>query len=114
MKGHVRIMLYVAEPTALPGAVASLYHQISQQLVGTPGLLGSELLQGVRQQGDFIVMSEWSDLTAFREWEQGGGHTGTTAPLRPYHQANNGHPVNNGYGQVFGIYQVVSEYSERG
>jgi heme-degrading monooxygenase HmoA len=90
----------------MPTALSDVYHQISQRLVGTPGLLRSELLQEVSGSGEFIVMSEWSGLDAFRAWESGPFHTSATAPMRPYHDNN------RGYRQAFGIYEVVADYDE--
>jgi heme oxygenase (mycobilin-producing) len=104
MVGHVRVLLYASAPTEAPAAVWDVYHQISQRLVGTPGLLNSELMQAAAGSDDFIVMSEWSSMDAFRLWEEGPDHTTTTAPLRPYHDRH------RGYGSAFGIYTVTAEY----
>jgi len=104
MTGHVRVLLYASSPKAEPDAVHDIYHQVSQRLAGTPGLLKSELLQDVSDACDFVIMSEWSSLTAFRTWDDGPDHTSATAPLRPYHNHH------GGYGRAFGIYQVTAEY----
>jgi heme-degrading monooxygenase HmoA len=45
-------------------------------------------------------MSEWESLSAFREWEAGAAHHGTTAPLRPYHDQE----------MAVGIYEVAGRY----
>jgi heme-degrading monooxygenase HmoA len=102
MVENIRVLLYASSPTEKPAAVSDVYHQISQRLVGTPGLLNSELLQKIGRPSEFIIMSEWSSIDAFRAWEDGPSHRQATAPLRPYH--------NGSYGAVFGIYKVAVEY----
>jgi cytochrome P450/heme-degrading monooxygenase HmoA len=58
------------------------FHAIGTQLVGVPGLLGSELLGAHREEGSLVVMSEWESMQAFATWEV--GHQPTTEPLREY------------------------------
>ncbi len=106
MVGRVRVLLYAAAPEGRPGTIRTVYDQISQRLAGTPGLLRNELLQDIDSCGDFVIMSEWSSLEAFRTWDSGPGHTSATAPLRPYHSPD------RGYGRAFGIYQVAAEYGD--
>ncbi|GAA4561741.1 antibiotic biosynthesis monooxygenase [Micromonospora coerulea] len=65
-------------------AVRDAYHRVSRALAGTPGLLGNQLLRSAVDPACFVVMSEWTSLTAFQDWEGGATHRGTTAPLRPY------------------------------
>jgi heme-degrading monooxygenase HmoA len=98
----VRVLLYATSPSDDPVAVETAYHLISRDLVGTPGLLGNELLRSVHQPADFVVVSDWESLAAFHSWEQGCGHRGTTAPLRPYQSRQRGAP--------FGIYEVMAAY----
>jgi heme-degrading monooxygenase HmoA len=82
--GRVRILLYLrATPEQVP-AVEEAYHRISKELADTPGMLGNELLRDVTDPGGYAVLSEWESLAAFRDWEAGAGHRGTTSPLRPY------------------------------
>jgi heme oxygenase (mycobilin-producing) len=104
--GRVRVLLYASDPDEKPAAITALYHQISQRLAGTPGLLSSELLQEADRPDDFVVMSEWTSMMAFQQWEDGANHTSVTAPLRPYHDSR------RGYGSAFGIYTVTAEYRE--
>ncbi len=104
MVSHIRVLLYAATPAGTPTAVPDAYHQISQRLSGTPGLLNSELLQEVTGSGEFIIMSEWSSMGAFHVWEDGSDHRHATAPLRPYHSSVQG--------AAFGIYRVAAEYRE--
>lgn len=112
------MLVYALAPDADPGGVEQAYHQISAELAGVPGLLGNELLRevgpdevGISEMGTsaggtgevgFVVMSEWESLSAFRRWEQGASHRGTTAPLRPYQDSRRGRP--------FGLYEVTAEY----
>ncbi|MDQ7803505.1 antibiotic biosynthesis monooxygenase family protein [Amycolatopsis sp. A133] len=94
---RVRVLVYVAAPGGGADAVTDAYHDISRALAGTPGLLGNELLRSVRDPAAFAVMSEWEDLAAFQEWENGPGHRPATAPLREY-------------GTGFQVYQVTAAY----
>jgi heme oxygenase (mycobilin-producing) len=98
----VRVLLYVADPRDAPGAVESAYHRVSRALDGTPGLVGNALLRAVDDPAAYAVLSEWTDLAAFREWEQGPGHRDTTASLRS---------LQNPAGAAsFRIYQVAAAY----
>jgi heme-degrading monooxygenase HmoA len=92
--------VYATAPGAEPVAVADAYHLISEELRGTPGLLGNELLQSAHDPADYVVASYWTDLTAFRTWENGADHRATTAPLRRFQTP----------GRPAGIYQVVGAY----
>jgi heme-degrading monooxygenase HmoA len=94
---RVRVLVYLAVPGERVGAVTDAYHGISAALAGTPGLLRNELLRSVRDPAAFAVLSEWEDLAAFREWENGTGHRPATAPLREY-------------GTGFHVYQVTAGY----
>lgn len=91
---RVRVLIYALAPEDGPGpaAVTTAYHRISEALLGTPGLLGNELLHSRIDERRFVVMSEWASLTAFQRWEQGPDHQKTTAPLRPYQDASRGRP----------------------
>lgn len=64
--------------------MAAAFHGIAAELAGTPGLVGSELLEALTDTGSVVVMSEWESLVAFQTWEQGSSHKATTAPLRSY------------------------------
>ncbi len=94
------MLVFSIAPDDEPGAVESAYHRICHDLVGTPGLLGNELLRRVDDGRRFAVMSEWESLSAFREWEAGPAHRAATAPLRPYHDQE----------MAVGIYEVASRY----
>lgn len=99
---RARVLLFCRAPDGDPEAVAAAYHEISRALAGTEGLLGNELLRDVMSEGGFVVLSEWRSLAAFREWESGAAHRGTTSPLRPYQDASRGTP--------FGLYEVAAAY----
>ncbi|MGH3645683.1 MAG: antibiotic biosynthesis monooxygenase family protein [Micromonosporaceae bacterium] len=105
-ESRVRVLVYAAAPDAEPDAVDRAYHRISESLAGTPGLLGNELMRsltGTEAGSDaYIVMSEWESMAAFRAWEEGPNHRGTTAPLRPYQDSRRGSP--------FGLYEVIANY----
>jgi heme-degrading monooxygenase HmoA len=95
-------MIYAQAPSDEPGAIETVYHQISRDLAGTPGLLGNELLRATDDAAAFVVMSEWDSLAAFRSWEAGAAHRGTTSPLRRYQRPAGPRP--------FGIYEVAATY----
>jgi heme-degrading monooxygenase HmoA len=85
MIGGARVIVWHKAPEE--GGVAELeraYHSISEQLAAVPGMVRNELLRSVMRPGYFAVLSEWSTLEAFQEWEQGPDHRGKTSALRPY------------------------------
>lgn len=100
--GRVRVLVYASAPGDDPRAVEDAYHTVSAALAGTPGLLGNALLRSVHEPGAFVVMSEWTDLDSFREWEEGAEHRGATAPLRPLQDGRGRGP--------FGVYEVTAAY----
>ncbi|HEY3477982.1 MAG TPA: antibiotic biosynthesis monooxygenase family protein [Streptomyces sp.] len=102
MTGKVRVVLYLRVPETGPEAIHDAYHRISEELAGTPGMLGNELLGSVLSAEEFAVLSEWADLPAFQAWEQGPAHRGKTSPLRPYQDRDRG--------RHYGIYEVVAAY----
>ncbi|MGX4692070.1 antibiotic biosynthesis monooxygenase family protein [Streptomyces sp. JNUCC 63] len=100
--GRVRILLYLRAADADVSAVAEAYHRISKDLAGTPGLLGNELLREVTDPGAYAVLSEWESIAAFRNWEAGSSHRGTTSPLRPYQDGERPSP--------FALFEVTAAY----
>lgn len=85
MSRRVRVLLWHRVPSAQEHtSLEAAYHEVSQALAPTPGLLGSELLVSTADPERVLVMSEWATLDAFRAWEQGRAHRDTTAPLRPW------------------------------
>ncbi len=80
--------------------IVRAYRQVTAELAGTPGLLGSELIRSADDPDSYAVLSEWQDLAALRSWENGLGHRGAPEPLRLF--SDRGRP-----GGGFGIYQVI-------
>ncbi|MEV4702088.1 antibiotic biosynthesis monooxygenase [Actinoplanes sp. NPDC049316] len=99
---RARVMLYCRAGGADRDRVVEAYHEISRSLAGTPGMLGNELLRDVLDPESFVVLSEWESLEAFRSWESGSQHRGTTSPLRPFQDHSRGRP--------FGLYGVDAAY----
>jgi heme-degrading monooxygenase HmoA len=95
-------MLYCRADGPDAERVVAAYHQISGDLSGTDGMLGNELLRDVLDPSSFVVLSEWESLAAFRAWEQGSAHRGTTSPLRPFQDKDRERP--------FGLYEVPAAY----
>ncbi|AWK08777.1 antibiotic biosynthesis monooxygenase [Streptomyces spongiicola] len=100
--GRVRVLLYLRASQQDVPAVEEAYHRISRDLAGTPGLLGNELLREVTDRGAYAVLSEWESMAAFRGWEAGSAHRGTTSPLRPYQDSERRSP--------FALFEVGAEY----
>lgn len=100
MSGGVRVLLY--HEAEEPHRIEAAYHESSARLAGVPGLLGNELLRSISDPSGFVVVSSWSDVTAFQEWERGAEHRGQTAPLRPFRDKRLSRP--------FDIYQVRAAY----
>ncbi|KNB51248.1 antibiotic biosynthesis monooxygenase family protein [Streptomyces caatingaensis] len=107
MTGRVRVLVYAAAAAGPHGAeaVEKAYHQVSQDLADVPGMVRNELLRSTLEPDRYMVMSEWRDLAAFSNWEEGAGHRDTTAPLRPLQD----HEQRG----VFGVYEVLAEYGQR-
>lgn len=100
--GRVRVLLHLrAEPEQVP-EVAEAYHLISKELDGTPGLLGNELLRDLTSPGGYAVLSAWESMAAFRAWEEGSAHRGTTSPLRAFQDRERPSP--------FALFEVTAEY----
>lgn len=99
----VSVLLFATAPDG-PESVHEAYHRISTSLRGTPGLVRNALLELVGSPGRFVVQSDWTDLAAFRAWEQGPDHRHLTAPLRPYQDRT--------AASWFGVYRVAAEYRD--
>lgn len=104
MNARVRVFVYLKVPARQATEVEAIYHTISTQLHGTPGLIRNELLRNVHTPDAWAIMSEWSDISAFRTWESGTRHQNVTSPLRPYHNAS--------LSSVFAVYEVTAEYGQ--
>ncbi|BCJ48006.1 antibiotic biosynthesis monooxygenase [Actinoplanes ianthinogenes] len=85
-------------------AVLAAYHESSERMAGTPGLLGNELQQGVADRSSFAVVSRWSGWDDFASWEGSPGHREQTAPLRPFRDHSRARP--------FEVFRVAARYGE--
>jgi heme-degrading monooxygenase HmoA len=100
---RARVLIYALVPDTDPDGVEKAYYEISTALAGVPGPLGNELLREVdRDEGAFVVMSEWEDMSAFHRWELSAGHRATTEPLRRYQDSRRG--------RSFAVYEVRAQY----
>jgi heme-degrading monooxygenase HmoA len=99
------VLVWYRAPAADQGALFDAYHRVSHELAGTPGLLGNELLRSPVDPTRLAVCSEWESLAAFRAWESGADHRGTTAPLRQYQDPELPSP--------FDLLGVVAEHRSR-
>jgi heme-degrading monooxygenase HmoA len=105
VNGRVRVLIWYRCPPGGTGEIVAAFGAIARELDGTPGLLGSELLEARGDAGSVVVMSEWENMAAFRTWEEGASHKGTTAPLRPYQDRGRDRP--------FEVYQVTASALRR-
>jgi heme-degrading monooxygenase HmoA len=102
-EGRARVLIFYRAPSDDPEVIEKSYHAVSQVLAETPGLVSNELLRGVTDQADYVVLSEWESLGAFQQWETGPAHRGNTSPMRPYQDREN-------HTKHYGIYEVVASY----
>lgn len=100
MISRIRVLLYYVSADA--EAIETVYHEVSEQLAGVPGLLGSELLRSVDQPGGFVVMSSWSSFDQFQKWEQSAEHKPSTEPLRRFRDPR--------MGKGFGFYEIAATH----
>lgn len=100
MAERVRVLIY--HQCADPDAIRAAYEVVSTRLRRVPGLVGNELMASVHDPTGYVVLSEWSDLDAFRRWEESPEHRDDTAPLRPYRD--------NRLAVPFGVYEVKAAY----
>lgn len=96
------MLVYHAVSDADSAAIDEAYHQVSARMASVPGMLGNELLRSLADPAGVVVVSNWTGIGAFRQWEQGPAHHATTAPLRPFRDPRMSPP--------FGIYQVSAAY----
>lgn len=100
----LRIAVFYRAPDDDPSAVERTYHEISEKMKGTEGLLNNELLHDVMDPSSWVVLSEWVDLAAFQSWDASGDHR-TTSPLDPYQDLD---PAQR---KSFGLFDVVASYT---
>lgn len=81
---RARVMVFAKAMQNDHQAIEEAYHEISEHLKNTPGLLSNELLHSTSDPSNYVVMSEWESLEAFQVWEAGPVHRNVTAPLRKY------------------------------
>src|SRR2546429_7229031 len=101
MSDRIRVLVWYRCPQPELGDFVERFNAIGKQLVGIPGLLGSELLEAHREEDSLVVMSEWESRQAFAAWE--AGHRPTTEPLREYQDTTR--PCR------FELYQVMASLS---
>jgi heme-degrading monooxygenase HmoA len=100
----IRVMIWAIEPADAPGSVEAAYHQISGALVGTPGLLGNQLMRSIHDPSRFVVVSEWSSRAEYDVWERDPIHKPTTAPMRSLQDPDR-RPM---------VYEKIAAYDESG
>jgi heme-degrading monooxygenase HmoA len=96
---RVRVLVWLR--TAAHQDVTDTYRLTSRELAGTAGLLGSELIRSLQDPASYAVVSEWESMDAFRAWEGGPAHRGSTAPMRPFQDT--GRP-----GGSYGVYEITA------
>jgi heme oxygenase (mycobilin-producing) len=106
MSQQIRILLYHRIPVDSSATLEKAYREISEELAGTAGLIGNELLHSLTDPGVFVVLSEWQSMAAFTSWDKGPDHKGQTSPLRPYQDQTREKP--------WEIFTVIDSYSYEG
>ena len=90
MPSQATVILFLREDT--PGEVARAYQDTSWVTEAIPGLLSTDLVREAEDPARYLLMSQWSDLAAFRAWQTGPDHAGGAkpSPLRPYQDRSRG------------------------
>ncbi|MFF5211988.1 antibiotic biosynthesis monooxygenase family protein [Streptosporangium sp. NPDC000396] len=83
MSEQVRVILWYRVPKEETQSLAETYRQVSEQLVGTPGMLSNELLHSQVDETTMMVTSHWESYQHLQEWVHSSSHR-STSPLRPY------------------------------
>jgi heme-degrading monooxygenase HmoA len=83
MSERVRVILWYRVPEPEVQSLAETYRQVSEQLVGTPGMLGNELLHSQNDATTVMVTSHWESYEHLQAWVHSSSHR-HTSPLRPY------------------------------
>ncbi len=91
MSEQVRVILWYRVPKEEVQPLADTYRQISEQLVGTPGMLGNELLRSQVNETTLMVTSHWESQWHLDRWVHSSSHR-HTSPLRPYLDTGRQHP----------------------
>lgn len=98
-----RVLVFYRAPEEDPGAVERTYHAVSGEMLGTPGMLGNQLMKDLTDPGGYVVASDWLDMAAFSTWDKSVAHR-RTSPLDRFQDADPGRR------KLFGIYEVVGRY----
>ncbi|HUD39143.1 MAG TPA: antibiotic biosynthesis monooxygenase [Streptosporangiaceae bacterium] len=101
MRRRVRVLVWLR--TADHAGVTETYRLTSQELAGTAGLVGSELIRSLDDPASYAVVSEWESMDAFSTWEQGPAHREATTPLR--HLQDRARD-----GGTYGVYEVTAAF----
>ncbi|HKT03940.1 MAG TPA: antibiotic biosynthesis monooxygenase [Rugosimonospora sp.] len=96
----VRVMVWYYAGDTDEATIRAAHRQIETSVCGTPGLVKAELHRSLSAPDEYLVISEWSDVAAFREWEVTAVHRVQTAPLRPY--------LDRRRSQPYGFYEILS------
>lgn len=83
MSEEVRVILWYRVPEEEVRPLTEIYRQVSEQLVGTPGMLGNELLHSQADKTAMLVTSRWESHQHLQDWVHSSSHR-NTSPLRPY------------------------------
>lgn len=87
---EVRVVINLRESEDLPGSLMKAYEQISWTNGDTPGLLGCELIRDIDETTNYILLTRWKSLDAFREWQFGPDHVDNPSQLRPFQDRTRG------------------------
>jgi heme-degrading monooxygenase HmoA len=90
MQRRIRVVIYLREPEGQDGVIEETYRKITWVQGTTPGLLRTELLRDLDEPDRYLLLTQWSQESAFRDWQNGPDHKDNPSPLRPYQDPSRG------------------------
>lgn len=66
------------------GRLQAAYEQAAERLLGTTGLLGTELLAPADDPSRRVLLMHWDGKESFRAWERAERSRGHPSAMRPY------------------------------
>lgn len=80
---RARVVSLIRVPTARQGEFLAAYEQVRFLVAdGVPGHLKDQVCQSITDPEQWLITSEWTDLTAFEEWERTPEHRDLVEPMR--------------------------------
>jgi heme-degrading monooxygenase HmoA len=80
----IRVMVHATIQDGSHEQFEAAFEQVRQNVAGTPGHLGDELLHSTTDPNAYILLSRWESREQFLTWEDAPIHRQLTVPMRPY------------------------------